>query len=108
MAEWLEWQSFGLIAISVLLYIRRPAWGASVGIMGSTSFFFYGLVAGIPAAMITQVVFLPLHAWNLRLACRRVCSTPGASHDAVLHPVAPQGSLKGDIDAYYPEDQYDG
>lgn len=108
MVEWLEWQSFILVAISVLLYVRRPAWGASVGILASTSFFFYGLEAGILAAVLTQAVFLPLHVWNLHLASRRVCSTPGATHDAIINPGVVQGSCKGYTDEYHPEDHYHG
>ena len=64
--------------------------------------------AGILAAVLTQAVFLPLHVWNLHLASRRVCSTPGATHDAIINPGVVQGSCKGYTDEYHPEDHYHG
>lgn len=68
LASWLEWQSFGLILLSTWLYGKSKRWGAAIGIVGSLSFFAFGYVADLPAAIVANLVFVVVHCRNLWIA----------------------------------------
>ncbi len=65
MIEALEWMAFGLSVICVWTYGRSKIKGACVGVVTALSFILWGYVAGIPAAGLTNILFLGLHIRNL-------------------------------------------
>lgn len=70
MQDWLEWQSFGLALLSTWVYGKSKKYGACVGIVCAMSFFAFGYVASLPAAMLCNVAFFAFHCRNLRIAYR--------------------------------------
>lgn len=62
----LEWSAFGGSLVSVWMYGRHPARGPLVGMTVALLFMAYGIVAGVYAAALSNVVFLWLHYQNYR------------------------------------------
>ena len=62
----LEWSAFGASLLSAWLYGSRPVWGAIVGIICCGLFFAFGLISGIYAAVVANIVFLVVHIRNIR------------------------------------------
>lgn len=60
----LEWAAFGGSLFSVYMYGRSRIYGPVVGIGVAILFMAYGIVAGIYAAALSNIVFLGLHTRN--------------------------------------------
>lgn len=67
----LEWIAFGGSLMSVWTYGRHPAKGPMIGMAVAVTFIAYGIMAGIYAAAISNVVFLWLHFRNYINARKR-------------------------------------
>lgn len=64
----LEWSAFGGSLVSVWMYGRHPARGPLIGMTVALLFMAYGIVAGVYAAALSNVVFFWLHNRNYRKA----------------------------------------
>lgn len=61
-----EWVSFGGALISVWLYGYKTILGPITGILTSISFIVFGLMVDLPAAVITNIIFIILHFKNIK------------------------------------------
>ena len=66
----LEWSAFVASMLCVFCYGFCRIKGALVGIATALLFIAWGALAAIPAALLTNVVFLGLHMNNLRQALK--------------------------------------
>ena len=66
LAEILEWVAFGGSLTSLFFYGKKGLKGPCVGIGTSFAFIAYGFAAEVPAAIISNCVFMALHIKNLR------------------------------------------
>lgn len=65
-SEVLEWVAFGGSLTSLFFYGKAGVKGPCVGVATSFAFMAYGWTADVPAAIISNCVFLALHIKNLR------------------------------------------
>jgi hypothetical protein len=63
----LEWSAFGLSLLCVYLYGERPRTAPIVGMACAWVFMVWGFLSGVPAAVVTNVVFFLLHMRNFYL-----------------------------------------
>ena len=64
----LEYIAFGSALITAWLYGVTKFKGAVSGIITSTAFILWGVLAGSFPAWSTNIIFLSIHLWNLRKA----------------------------------------
>ena len=62
----LEWLAFGGSLLSVWMYGKHPTRGPVAGMAVAVTFMVYGIVAGVYAAALSNIVFFVLHNRNYR------------------------------------------
>lgn len=74
----LEYLAFGMALVSSWVYGNKNIWGPILGVTTALVFVVFGLVTGIYAAAIANVVFLFVHIRNMR----KFMAQDEATHDA--------------------------
>lgn len=64
--DFLEWGSYIGALLTVWLYGFKNTWGPKSGLITAAAFVLYGILADIPVAVLTNIVFAVLHYNNLR------------------------------------------
>ena len=71
----LEWACFICSMVCVFLYGNSKTLGALTGILAALPLISWGLVSGVTAAALTNVLFLALHTRNLLRALKETAET---------------------------------
>ena len=58
------------VVVSTWLYVRRPRWGATVGLLGQVPWAALILLTGAWGLILSWIPMTVVHAWNLVHLCR--------------------------------------
>lgn len=68
----IEWAAFGGVLGATWLYGQKGRIGPAVGALSAAVFVLYGLMADLPAATVTNVIFFGIHCRNfIKLGAHR-------------------------------------